>query len=117
LIFRNLHSTNYTLIANGILRNKEMSFKAKGLLCYMLSCTDNWNFSIEGIASMAKDGKESVNSGLNELIDLGYLDRYPLRDKISNQIRNWVYDIYEDPTVPKKRTTFEEWEQQLKGNQ
>ncbi len=65
--------SNYVQVSNSFLRNSNMSFKAKGLFCYMFSMSDNWNFTIKSIASQQKDGVASVKSSLQELKELGYI--------------------------------------------
>ena len=87
------HENNYTCITNDIGRDKDISFKAKGLLLYMLGCKDDWNFNINSICAMGTDGYSSVRSGLIELEKNGYLKRTPVR--IDGMISDYEYDIYE----------------------
>ena len=65
----------YVVMNNKFLRNKEMSLKAKGLMSLMLSLPDDWDYSINGLATLSKDGKDSVMSALKELEKFGYLER------------------------------------------
>ena len=87
------HDDNYTCISNAIGRDKNLSFKAKGILYYMLSCRDDWDFSIQGICAMSSDGYESVRTGLIELEKNGYLKRTDVRE--NGKIVDVQYDIYE----------------------
>lgn len=87
------HDENYTCVSNEIGRDKNLSFKAKGLLYYMLTCKDDWDFSIQGICSMGSDGYESVRTGLIELEKAGYLKRTNIRE--FSRIVDVQYDIYE----------------------
>lgn len=64
---------------NDLLNDKNISFKAKGLFCFIDSKPDNWEFSESRIANQSKDGISSVRSGLKELIDSGYLERNEFR--------------------------------------
>ena len=45
-IFRIEKTKNYTVMSNYHLKDKRLSFKAKGLLSYMLSLPDCWDFSL-----------------------------------------------------------------------
>lgn len=63
----------YAQIANDILNDKEISFKAKGLLSYMLSKGSDWHFTIKGIMSQTKDGQNSITSAMDELKANGYV--------------------------------------------
>ena len=64
---------NYIQVANAFLRNKDLSFKAKGLFCYMFSMADNWNFTIKSIAKQQKDGETSIINAMNELKKYGFI--------------------------------------------
>lgn len=64
---------NFTQVTNAILRDPKMSLKAKGLLTLMLSMDgDRWTWSVAGLASLSRDGVDSVREGLKELHRLGY---------------------------------------------
>lgn len=86
---------NYTVISNDILRNRNLSWKAKGMLCYMLSCDDSWKFSIRGLAEMSSDGISAVSSTLKELEDAGYYKKEKIYE--NGKIKEWVYYISETP--------------------
>lgn len=94
-VFRVEKSKNYTVMSNYHLKDKKLSFKAKGLLSYMLSLPDNWDYSIEGLCKAGKDSKCAVQSTLQELQENNYL-------KISKE-RNekgrfeCIYSIFETP--------------------
>ena len=70
---------NYTVIDNAIFKDYELSYKAKGLLCQMLSLPDSWEFSIEGLATLSTDGISAVRSALDELKTAGYFRREQVR--------------------------------------
>lgn len=87
---------NYTVLSNYHFKEKNMSLKAKGLLSLMLSLPDSWNYTIAGLVSLSKDGKDSVMSGLSELEKFGYLIRtQKTNDK--GQFSGIEYHIYEQP--------------------
>lgn len=65
----------YAVINNQILNDKNLTFKAKGILALLLSLPPNpKNLSIEKIAKWNKDGISAVRSGIDELKNAGYLD-------------------------------------------
>ena len=66
-------NNNYTVMANYHLRDKELSFKAKGLLSYMLSLPEDWDYSLNGLASVSKEGIKAVKNIIVELKEQGYL--------------------------------------------
>jgi hypothetical protein len=101
-----VHKTkNYTVLSNYHFREKGMSLKAKGLLSLMLSLPDSWNYSVSGLVTLSKDGKDSVMSALAELEKFGYLDR----ERITNdkgQFAGIEYHIYEEPQAKKPIAEF-----------
>ena len=82
-------------VPNDLLNDPEISFKAKGLYAYLNSKPDNWDFSVEGIASQVKDGVDSVRTGIHELEKSGYLKRV----KHQNEKGFWDVDymLFECP--------------------
>ena len=100
MVFRINKTENYTVMGNYHLREKDMSLKAKGLMSIMLSLPKDWDYSINGLANLSKDGKDSVMRALNELEKFGYL----IRTKSINekgQFDGYNYDIYEKPNTDK----------------
>lgn len=87
--------SGYTHVNNEIFHDRELSYKAKGLFCQMLSLPDNWDFKENSIKALATDGISSVRSGLKELIEKGYLIREPIRE--GNLIVDWQYTLIDNP--------------------
>lgn len=87
---------NYTVLSNYHFKEKGMSLKAKGLLSLMLSLPDDWNYSIAGLVTLSKDGKDSVMSALAELEKFGYLKRDRITDS-KGRFSGVEYNIYEEP--------------------
>ena len=94
--FRVHKTKDYTVMSNNHLRNKEMTLKAKGLLSQMLSLPDDWNYTIEGLASINKEGVDCISDTLTELEKFGYVTRKRIRDE-KGRLRGTDYDIYEEP--------------------
>ncbi len=92
-----VHKTaNYTIMSNHHFKEREMSLKAKGLLSLMLSLPDDWDYSIAGLATLSRDGKDSVMSALKELEQFGYLTRSRVVDE-RGRFAGYDYDIFEEP--------------------
>lgn len=98
-IFRINKTKNYTVMSNYHLQDKELSFKAKGLLSCMLSLPDDWNYSVRGLASISKEGIKAINSILKELEENYYLKRE--RKQENNGRFYYEYNIYETPYTQK----------------
>lgn len=93
-VFRVNKTDNYTVMSNYHLRDKRLSHKAKGILSEMLSLPPDWDYTLEGLATLAADGVSSVRAGIKELEKYGYLKRRQLRDKNGRMI-NSEYLIFE----------------------
>jgi hypothetical protein len=64
----------FTQIHNAWVRDPNLSYKAKGLLTYLLSHEVGYTITIGQIIRESGDGKQSVRSALEELIKAGYLE-------------------------------------------
>ncbi|MCD8238758.1 MAG: helix-turn-helix domain-containing protein [Clostridiales bacterium] len=89
---------SYSAMSNYHLFDKNLSFKAKGLLPFMLCVPDTWEFSVKGLAAMAKDGIDSITTSLKELENSGYIERHRSRNE-KGQVMGTEYIIYEKPIV------------------
>ena len=65
--------SNFTQVSNTFLRDHRISFKAKGLFCYMYSMDEEWNFTLQSIAKQQNDGVGSIQSAMKELKEFGYI--------------------------------------------
>ena len=90
---------NFTMVHNNLIFDESISWKAKGILLYMLSRPSNWRYNAKEIAKNSKDGLDSVYSGLKELVKERYVSRkknadgtinyYIFEDKSENNIRDY----------------------------
>lgn len=98
MIVRVNKTTNYTVMSNTHLRDKELSLKAKGLLSVVLSLPNDWDYSVMGLASISRECETSIKSALNELKLHGYLE---VIKKMPNETDSgrieYEYDFYESP--------------------
>ncbi len=64
---------NFTQIDNDVLRDRRLSYKARGILAFALSHDDGYEATETWLVSASdKDGREAVRSALRELESLGY---------------------------------------------
>ena len=93
-------SKNYSIISNDILRRKDLSLKAKGLISLILSLPDSWDLTVNGLVEIVKESKNTVYSILKELNKLGYVERNRIVDS-SGKVLKWELLIYEKPHTKK----------------
>ena len=98
-VFRINKTKNYTVMSNYHLQDKNLSYKAKGLLSCMLSLPDDWNYSVRGLTVISKEGIKAINSILKELEENYYLKR--IRKQENNGRFYYEYNIYETPYTQK----------------
>ena len=93
-IFRTHKDKNFTVVDLDILKNKNLSYGAKGLLITCLSLPEDWEFSIRGLAALSSNKVTATENLLTELRDNGYLQIAQTR---INGRFDYVYSFYERP--------------------
>ena len=88
-------SSNFTTINNEFIFNKDMSLKAKGLLCHLLALPEKWDLYVEEVEKWHKDKKDSIYSGFKELMKLGYVQRIQKRE--AGKFKGFDYIVFEKP--------------------
>ena len=73
-VFKIEKNNNYTVMSNYHLRDKNLSYKAKGLLSFMLSLPEDWDYSLAGLCSISKEGRDGIRFILKELQEYHYLE-------------------------------------------
>lgn len=96
MIIRSHKNKNYTTMSNYHLNDSNLSLKSKGLLSFMLSKPDVLDFSISGLKSQLKEGREAIRMSLIELEQIGYLRRDAIRSE-KGAFATIEYHIYEKP--------------------
>jgi hypothetical protein len=97
-IVRVVKNGNYSVINNEFLNSPELSWKAKGILAYLLSKPDGWTARIADLKKKGRNGRDSVRSGMTELEEVGYLFRNVRKDAKGRFNHETV--VYEKPQKP-----------------
>ena len=95
-VFRTEKKEDFTIMSNHHFKDKRLSMKSKGLLSMMLSFSDDWQYSLNGLAAVSKEGLTAIRATVQELEDNGYLVRRRLRNE-QGRLSSVEYDIYEIP--------------------
>lgn len=74
-VFKIEKQKNYTVMSNYHLQDRNLSYKAKGLLSFMLSLPEDWDYSLNGLVAVSKESKKAIRNILSELINRGYVVR------------------------------------------
>ena len=102
VIKREKRSTPFVQIDKRPLQNKELSWKAKGILAYILSLPDNWQLYLNELKEHATDGRDSTASGFKELIEAGYIVKSRIRK--AGQFKGFDYTVSETPQTDSPKT-------------
>lgn len=101
--------STYCIISKNFLNDDGLSYKAKGLMAYLLSKPDTWVTTISDLVKHAVDQEKSVRSGLKELHERGYYKKVPVRDEKGHFVC-WQSTVYET-------SHLEEMQRETKGTQ
>ena len=86
----------YVQINKTCLNDPSLSLKAKGLLSYLLSKPDDWVVHRSEVLKHCTDGKDSLQTAINELKNSGYLKIVPEKDN-KGIIIGWATNVFEVP--------------------
>lgn len=99
-IIRQKRKKRFSIIDNSIIEDIRMSFKARGLLIYMLSRPDNWKFYTDELVKHSdKDGLSAVKTALREIEAAGYLTRKQGHQK-NGQFTSQDWILSDTPVFP-----------------
>ncbi|MFC4035754.1 hypothetical protein ACFO3J_30420 [Streptomyces polygonati] len=93
----------FTVLGNDVLRDRRLSFTARGILAYLLSLPDGAREDVRTLADNNPGvGRRGVANAVDELIALGYYVRHTGRDGVSGQVRTetHVFDTPQPPGAP-----------------
>lgn len=98
IIKKTNYEGGYTILDNFSIRDENISLGARGLLHYMLSCSQDWKFSIEGLCKGTNTKLAKLNTCMKELINQGYLKKIMLRDE-KGKIVGFDWVVSEEPNL------------------
>ena len=85
----------FVMMDKRVLADPKLSYKAKGILAYLLSRPDNWIINVSDVVNHSPDGEFAIRTGIKELIIAGYVQRKVERN--GKHIVRWVMEVYEQP--------------------
>jgi hypothetical protein len=73
VIIRRRVSRDFTTLPNDLIRDYRLSWKALGLLVFVLSLPEDFRLRLSHLAKQKKTGRDATRAGLKELEVAGYL--------------------------------------------
>lgn len=101
-------SGNFVTIHKGFIQDSNLSWKAKGLLLYLLSRPDDWKIYETELVKHTSDKLSSLKSGIKELEKAGYIERKRKRDD-KGRLQGYDYEVYEQPHHIRKSNVEEDY--------
>lgn len=78
------------------LLSKDLSLKAKGLLCFLLAYPKDEPIHKTELKNYLKDGQTTINTAFTELMDHGYIIMHKKR---VDGLIDYDYDVYDIPRI------------------
>ena len=94
----------FTSIDNALLQNHSLTYRARGLLAFVLSCPTQWTHNAENLAGKgdSTEGPDSLRAALRELQQAGHAHLEKVRDEKGHVRHRWRF--FEEPS-PKNPET------------
>lgn len=98
-IRRGARRNGFTVLDNAVF-NAGLSFRAIGLLTYLLSKPDHWEVSVQQLVNISSgtlrpDGRDSIYSIIDELMQKGFIRRERKRD--NGRMNGYDYEVHDVP--------------------
>lgn len=135
-ITRHRETSDYTVTPNAIYRDKRLSYRALGLLLYLLHLPDGWETDSAQLATDRAEGRDAIRTALRQLQDAGYVTRqrqqdpetgrwhttmtvqsHPTNPQVTPKTENQAPDTHTTSTKPQvtPKTDFQSSETQSSG--
>ncbi len=80
----------FTILRNENVRNQTLTFRARGLLAYLLSMPDNWATNSERLQSRWTEGRDAIRKSIKELEAAGYMTLHKAQNEKGQWVSNWI---------------------------
>ncbi len=105
-IIKSKLTDRFTTIPNEFLRRPDLSLKAKGLLCTLLSLPSDWVVNKQQLPDLFTDGYTAMASAFTELEEKGFI--ISVRVMESGRFKGWNYMVYDTPTTKEETEDAEQ---------
>jgi hypothetical protein len=95
IIRSNRPPDHFTVISNQVINNHNLTYRARGILIYLLSKPDGWYTSAERLSSMHTEGRDAIRTCLKELQEAGYMQLFKRQDDLGLWESHWL--VFDKP--------------------
>jgi len=85
---------NFVILQKTVLQDENLSWKAKGLHCYLMQLPADWQINVADLSNRSKDGRDATASALSELQKAGYIKRTKINDE-GGKFAGYDYEVHE----------------------
>jgi uncharacterized phage protein (TIGR02220 family) len=89
-------SSPFVIVDKNFVNRTDLSWKAKGILLYLMSLPENWKLSMEDLKNRSTDGAAALRTGIKELEEKKYFQKISIRNE-KGKIIKWEYIFDEIP--------------------
>lgn len=93
------HEKNYTKVDNQAINDSRLSYRARGILCMLLSKRSDWRVNIKHLAQSGNISSACIRSSLKELARYGYARLIANYDTGSARLNGKTWEIFETPDL------------------
>ena len=90
----------FTRISNELVQKTNLSFAAKGMICFLLSLPDNWVIHKNHIRKTFKIGQCAIDTIFDELEKTGHMVAIPIVKAEDGKFKGKNYFVYDEPVKP-----------------
>lgn len=89
-------SDPFSRVPKSLLSDTRLSWKAKGVLAYLIGKTPDWKVRITDVVNQSTDGRDSVRSAIDELKQAGYAKSECVKSE-TGQVDEWKLHVSDRP--------------------
>lgn len=95
IIRSNRPPDHFTVINNQVINDDSLTYRARGILIYLLSKPDGWHTSAERLSSADTEGRDAIRTCLKELQEAGYMQLIKRQDDLGLWESHWL--VFDKP--------------------
>jgi hypothetical protein len=101
-VLRNPKTNRFVQVENEFLESDALSWRAKGMFCYLLSRPDGWKFNLADLKNRSpSEGLDAIKTAMKELEMAGYVAKHKVKSVSKGRWSGWEYLIRETPFPPR----------------
>jgi hypothetical protein len=81
--------SRFTNVPNEAIEDDRLSFRARGILVYLLSKPDTWDARSEQLIDAGREGREAIRAAMRELKEFGYMEHIKEQYVADNGKKLW----------------------------